>query len=728
MRFAPVELPDSRQVRLQRLYPKTLLKTAVRTMLVPVPKSGAAGGGSGRASGATFGGEPLRDTELLAWCAEVVQLGTVRGMRKLRREAPVPSKKLLAAAVAAGACTLLAACSPVKVGAAAVVGNQRITQASLATQVSSLQSDIAQYFPGAKVNDAVLPRLVLGSLITFAVRDQTARDLGVTVSQADMQQATDLFYASAQQQQQQGGSSFSSQQQFIAAQGIPLDLKDDLGRYYATEVDFIKSKNGGKLPTTNSTAVQQAVSQFSRAECRAAKELQHPGQPAVRAAGLQPEHWLLRGQRRKRRAVGDGRLQARDRGAVRPVLLTAAGPGASLLTILVTSSRVAPGLLSWQAWAALREASRVLAGSAGHPQVPALTVAGVVPEIVDAPPDVAGLARMLSAAVAAGGPVVWLAPAGAAAAPQLLAALAEAADEGPAHAGGAVRVLHGSHDLPGAHLLDVVATMATLRASCPWDRRQTHASLAPHLIEESYEALDALEQGDAGALREELGDVLLQVAFHAVIAGERGPGEGGYTIDDIADTLVAKLVRRHPHVFGDLSAGSADEVTRNWDEIKKAERAAKHAAAGADAAAAPPSVLDGIVLGQPALSLAAQVLRRAARAGYPGEPAGAGAVGDADHDGLGGQLMRLVMAAREAGLDPEAALRVTVRTYIAQINDWERSVTLRAGAVIENSMFRCRLIYILYFVVHYQGFGRLCRGPGRAPRWPRGPGKGAELL
>jgi XTP/dITP diphosphohydrolase len=352
---------------------------------------------------------------------------------------------------------------------------------------------------------------------------------------------------------------------------------------------------------------------------------------------------------------------------------------------LLTSGRVAAGLLSWQAWATLRGAARVLVGSAGHPQVPALTETGVVPEIVAAVGDGSGvtaLARTLSDAVLMGGPVVWLAPAGAEASPELLAALGAADCE--------VTVLHGSRDLPGAHLLDVVATMDTLRASCPWDRKQTHASLAPHLIEESYEALDALEQGDHQALCEELGDVLLQVAFHARIAAERDAGEGGYTIDDIADTLVAKLVRRHPHVFGEVSVGSADEVTRNWDEIKKAERAAKLAAAGADVpGAAMPSVLDGIVLGQPALSLAAQVLRRAARAGYPVELAGGAADGVAEGDALdlGSQLMRLVARAREAGLDPEAALRSTVRSHMAQIHDWERSATLRAGAVTANSAF-----------------------------------------
>ena len=378
-----------------------------------------------------------------------------------------------------------------------------------------------------------------------------------------------------------------------------------------------------------------------------------------------------------------------------------------MLTILVTSPRVAPGLLSWPAWAALREASRVLV-AAGHPQVPALTEAGIVPEVVDEPADPASLARMLSASVAAGGSVVWLAPAGPQAGPDLLAALAGTAGDG-------VRVLHGSHDLPGAHLIDVVATMDTLRKSCPWDRRQTHASLAPHLIEESYEALDALEQGDDQALREELGDVLLQVAFHGAIAAERDPAEGGYTTDDIADTLVAKLVRRHPHVFGDVSVGSADDVTRNWDEIKKAERAAKLAAAGADAPAGRAtrdSVLDGIVLGQPALSLAAQVLRRAARAGYPGD-----AIGGTD---LGSQLMRLVVAAREAGLDPESALRVTVRTCMARIHDWEQSVTLCTGAGIVNSVFRYYFICPRCQVSAFPDFAGIAGpaglGRGRCPQ------------
>jgi XTP/dITP diphosphohydrolase len=208
-----------------------------------------------------------------------------------------------------------------------------------------------------------------------------------------------------------------------------------------------------------------------------------------------------------------------------------------LLIVLQTSPRVPPGLLSWPAWQALRSAAVVLA-PAGHPQLPALDEAGIAYRIADAPgqvPSLAGTGLADAARDAAGqdGTAVWLAPPGAA----------------PVVPPGA-RLLPGSADLPGAHLIDLVATMDRLRRECPWDTRQTHESLAPYLLEEPYEALDALESGDQEAFREELGDVLLQVAFHARIAAER---DDGYDVDDVADGIVAKLVRRHPHVFADVS-------------------------------------------------------------------------------------------------------------------------------------------------------------------------------
>jgi uncharacterized protein YabN with tetrapyrrole methylase and pyrophosphatase domain len=252
----------------------------------------------------------------------------------------------------------------------------------------------------------------------------------------------------------------------------------------------------------------------------------------------------------------------------------------------------------------------------------------------------------------------------------------------------------GGPDQPGARLLELVTVMARLRQECPWDAKQTHESLAPHLLEESYEALEALESGDPEALREELGDVLLQVVFHAEVASERGDGTG-YTIDDVADGISAKLVRRHPHVFGDVSVSGADEVKQNWDAIKAAERQAKGGGPG--------SALDGVPFGQPALALAAQLQRRAERAGVPAwlaaftapgedgagpvndaEDAAAGSAGDAagdTADGAGGavpseigaELFALVARARAAGLDPEMELRAAARAYRNRVRAWEQS-------------------------------------------------------
>jgi len=211
----------------------------------------------------------------------------------------------------------------------------------------------------------------------------------------------------------------------------------------------------------------------------------------------------------------------------------------------------------------------------------------------------------------------------------------------------------------GARLLELVAVMRRLRRECPWDAKQTHATLAPHLLEESYEALEALESGDPDALREELGDVLLQVMFHAEVASERTDGTG-YTIDDVAEGIAAKLVRRHPHVFGDVTVSGADEVKQNWDAIKAAEREAKNGAPG--------SVLDGVPFGQPALSLAAQLQRRAERAGVPTELAGLDGA-----EGLGAELFALVARARAAGLDPELELRAAARAYRDQVQAWEQA-------------------------------------------------------
>jgi XTP/dITP diphosphohydrolase len=351
-----------------------------------------------------------------------------------------------------------------------------------------------------------------------------------------------------------------------------------------------------------------------------------------------------------------------------------------VLTVLLSSPRVAPGLLSWQAWSALRAADRVLAGPGGHPLIPALAAAEVVPVVVDVPSsDAAALAAFLSAATASSaegaGHVVWLAPPGEAADPVLLGSLTVP-----------YQVLSGSHDLPGAHLLDLVSIMDRLRVACPWDREQTHESLLRYLLEEAYEAAEAIEDSDPGALREEIGDVMFQAFFHARIAAERPAAEGGFTIDDVADTLAAKLVRRHPHVFGSVSVSSAADVNANWEQIKQAERAAKARAAGAASGdAGAPSALDGVPFGQPALSLAAQLQRRAQRAGIvvPASPTASADSPDAadlaDAAGsVGDALMALVARAREAGLDPELELRAASRRFADSVREQERE--RRSGA------------------------------------------------
>jgi XTP/dITP diphosphohydrolase len=326
-----------------------------------------------------------------------------------------------------------------------------------------------------------------------------------------------------------------------------------------------------------------------------------------------------------------------------------------VLTILLSSPRVTPGLLTWRAWSALRAASRVLADSSEHPLIPVLTAAGVVPSVVDVP--AAELAEFLSSA---DGTVVWLAPQGAAVDPALLAGLSVP-----------YQVLDGAPDLPGAHLLDLVSIMDRLRVSCPWDREQTHESLLPYLLEEAYEAAETIEVGDLAALREEIGDVMFQAFFHARIASERASADGGFTIDDVADTLAAKLIRRHPHVFADVSVSSAADVNANWEAIKKAERAAKADAADPSGASVP-SVLDGVPFGQPALSLAAQLQRRAQRAGIaiPVDHTATAPVADAES--LGDALMALVARAREAGLDPELELRTAARRFADSVREQER--------------------------------------------------------
>ncbi|MEU6999611.1 MazG family protein [Nonomuraea sp. NPDC046570] len=305
------------------------------------------------------------------------------------------------------------------------------------------------------------------------------------------------------------------------------------------------------------------------------------------------------------------------------------------LIVVTTSPRVAPGMLSHHAWQALRS-GRVLTGSEDHPQLPYLAEAGV--EVAVVTPDHRALARE-----AVGGTVVWLAGADDEEFMRGVGMAAMALEDPPV-----IEVVPGSYDLPGARVLDLVAVMERLRTECPWDRKQTHETLVPYLLEEAYEVQETVEQGDYAALREELGDVLLQVVFHARVAE-------GFDVDDVAEGIVEKLVRRHPHVFGSVRVENAEEVNANWDAIKAAERAAK----GQD------SPFEGVPMGQPALSLAAQLVRRAESSGAP--EGLAHAVGQ----GVARELFDLVRRAQAAGLDPEAELRAAARAYRARVEAWE---------------------------------------------------------
>ncbi|WP_322763393.1 nucleoside triphosphate pyrophosphohydrolase [Frankia sp. Cr2] len=346
------------------------------------------------------------------------------------------------------------------------------------------------------------------------------------------------------------------------------------------------------------------------------------------------------------------------------------------IVVLVTSPRVVPGLLDLAAWDLLRAASAVCCGLAAHPQRDALAAAGIPVEILTSPDASAAAAGLRSRACAdPSRPVVWLAaptgdlgPLGApdvAGEAELLAVLATSA--GPDLT---VSTREGSRDLPGAKLLDAVAVMDRLRSpgGCPWDAQQTHTSLASYLLEEAYEAFQAIEDGNHAELREELGDVLMQVLFHARIAAEGAGSAAAWDVDDVAAGLTEKLVRRHPHVFGSVTVDGPAAVETNWDKIKDVEKGRR-------------SVTEGVPLSQPSLALAAKLQKRAAKVGVPEElvlgvgrassPAEiiAGLVAPPDAPAtaadqtIGDLLFAAVALARQAGVDPEAALRASARRF-----------------------------------------------------------------
>lgn len=216
---------------------------------------------------------------------------------------------------------------------------------------------------------------------------------------------------------------------------------------------------------------------------------------------------------------------------------------------------------------------------------------------------------------------------------------------------------------PGVALVAAAGVMDRLRSpgGCPWDAEQTHDTLRRYLIEETYELLEAIEDGDRAAVREELGDVLLQVLFHARVAAEH---DEPFTIDDVAIELITKLVGRHPHVFapgGDDAVPDAATQNERWELLKQREKRRE-------------SHVDGVALGQPALALAAKLVQRARRADLPDDLLPTG-------DDPGARLFAIAAATRHAGGDPEADLRATARAFAARVRAAEAAA--RAAGITD---------------------------------------------
>jgi len=242
---------------------------------------------------------------------------------------------------------------------------------------------------------------------------------------------------------------------------------------------------------------------------------------------------------------------------------------------------------------------------------------------------------------------------------------------------------------------DLVALMDRLRspAGCPWDREQTYATLAPMLLEEAYEAFEAVEearQGQPNHLRDELGDLLFQIVFYAQVAKEAGD----FTIDDVTETVHAKMVRRHPHVFGDARAETPGEVLRSWETIKAEEKRTAQVVAPSDEI----SILDGVSAKIPALMEAHQLATKAARVGFDWEKiedifeklheeigelraaikTHAASDGESQHirvrEEVGDLLFAVTNIARHLHIEPEAALKLTNRKFRRRFGHIERSL------------------------------------------------------
>ncbi|MAW86591.1 MAG: nucleoside triphosphate pyrophosphohydrolase [Phyllobacteriaceae bacterium] len=263
--------------------------------------------------------------------------------------------------------------------------------------------------------------------------------------------------------------------------------------------------------------------------------------------------------------------------------------------------------------------------------------------------------------------------------------------------------MSGGKTVPSRHiegLLEIMAALRTPVTGCPWDLEQDFASIAPYTIEEAYEVADAIQRGDLVDLRDELGDLLLQVVFHARMAEECG----AFAFPDVVEAITAKMIRRHPHVFGDGDAADPAAVKKTWDEIKAAERAAKRAeriSLGLDPEAGGKGYLDSVPTALPALTRALKLQQRAAEVGFDwkdaapvldkieeeiGELREALASGDTAHarEEYGDVLFALVNLGRHLGLDSEDALRRTNDKFAHRFHKVEQALD-RQGRSLEEA-------------------------------------------
>jgi tetrapyrrole methylase family protein/MazG family protein/ATP diphosphatase len=247
---------------------------------------------------------------------------------------------------------------------------------------------------------------------------------------------------------------------------------------------------------------------------------------------------------------------------------------------------------------------------------------------------------------------------------------------------------------PVFRLVEIMARLRAPDGGCPWDVEQTFATIAPYTIEEAYEVADAIERGDLADLKDELGDLLLQVVFHARMAEETG----AFDFTDVARAINDKMVRRHPHVFGDVTHKDVAEQTRAWEAIKAGERAAKRAEPGASLLdEAPESLLDEVPVALPALTRAVKLSKRAARVGFVwpsavevlaklheevAELEAELAAGETEkaREELGDVLFVCANLARELDVDPEAALRTTNEKFVRRFKYIERELAARGSS------------------------------------------------